>query len=61
MRTEILSPKQLFQKEVRYVIPPFQRPIRMVSGRPVGAVVGGRSEMLPNVTWKPWRDRATTK
>ena len=26
MRTEILSPKQLFQKEVCYVIPPFQRP-----------------------------------
>ena len=26
MRTEILSPKKLFQKEVRYVIPPFQRP-----------------------------------
>ena len=26
MHTEILSPKKLFQKEVRYVIPPFQRP-----------------------------------
>ncbi len=26
MHTEILSPKRLFQKEVRYVIPPFQRP-----------------------------------
>ena len=26
MHTEILNPKKLFQKEVRYVIPPFQRP-----------------------------------
>ena len=26
MHTEILSPKKLFQKEVRYIIPPFQRP-----------------------------------
>ena len=26
MHTDILSPKDLFQKEVRYTIPPFQRP-----------------------------------
>ena len=26
MHTEILNPKRLFQKEVRYVIPEFQRP-----------------------------------
>ena len=26
MHTDILTPKDLFQKEVRYTIPPFQRP-----------------------------------
>ena len=26
MHTDILTPKDLFQKEVRYAIPPFQRP-----------------------------------
>ena len=26
MRTDILSPKDLFQKDIRYTIPPFQRP-----------------------------------
>ena len=26
MHTDILAPKDLFQKEVRYTIPPFQRP-----------------------------------
>lgn len=26
MRTDILTPKDLFQKEVRYTIPPFRRP-----------------------------------
>ena len=26
MHTETLTPKDLFQKDVRYIIPPFQRP-----------------------------------
>ena len=26
MKTDILNPKDLFQKDVRYTIPPFQRP-----------------------------------
>ena len=26
MHTDILSPRDLFQKDVRYTIPPFQRP-----------------------------------
>ena len=26
MHTDILTPKDLFQKDVRYTIPPFQRP-----------------------------------
>ena len=26
MHTDILTPKDLFQKAVRYTIPPFQRP-----------------------------------
>ena len=26
MRTDILTPKSLFQKDIRYTIPPFQRP-----------------------------------
>ena len=40
MHTDILTPKDLFQKDVRYTIPPFQRPYVLVSGRSMGAPLG---------------------
>ena len=39
MHTDILTPKDLFQKDVRYTIPPFSVPM-LVSGRSMGTPLG---------------------
>ena len=40
MHTDILTPKDLFQKEVRYTIPALSASLRLVPGQPMGTALG---------------------
>ena len=44
LNTSILSPKELFQKDIRYTVPAFQRRLCLDAGRPVGTSLGGREK-----------------
>ena len=50
MHTDILTPKDLFQKEVRYTIPPFQRPyVWSQDDQSAPALVGDPRSQLHNL------------